>query len=205
MVYGNQLYGTSQYGIDQQDEEQVEISAPELMKYLPDYYENSHVMKEFQKSLAQELGALKYGKDEVLRQFFLETATWGLDIWEQELGLTTDLSKTYVTRREIISAKIKGTGTTTKEKIIKTAAVFSGGEVDVVEYPSEYRFEVHFVGTKGIPPNMPGFIQMLEEIKPAHLTYTFKYNYTVWNTVGSLTWDQIKMKTWNEIRIYEGL
>ncbi|GAD14194.1 hypothetical protein GBL_2411 [Geobacillus kaustophilus GBlys] len=87
--------------------------------------------------------------------------------------------------------------------IQNAAAAFSGGEVEVIEYPSEYRFEVKFIGVKGIPPNMAGFIDMLEQIKPAHLAYSFKYTYTVWDAVKSLTWAQVNTKTWNELKVYD--
>jgi hypothetical protein len=106
--------------------------------------------------------------------------------------------------REQINAKLRGTGTTTRQMLIDTAAAFSGGEVDVIECPAEYRFVVKFVGILGIPPNMSGFIQMLEQVKPAHLTYSFEYTYTTWANLLSLTWGGATSKTWNQLRTYGG-
>jgi len=140
----------------------------------------------------------------VLDQYFVSTATWGLDLWETELGMSVDPTKPVQSRREQINAKLRGTGTTTRQMLIDTAAAFSGGEVDVIEYPAEYRFVVKFVGILGIPPNMSGFIQMLEQIKPAHLTYSFEYTYTTWANLLSLTWGGAASKTWNQLRTYGG-
>ena len=88
--------------------------------------------------------------------------------------------------------------------IKETAEAFSGGEVDVIEYPEESKFIVKFIGVKGIPRNMQGFIDMLETIKPAHLGYEFKYTFTVWNHLTGLTWEQVNAMTWDELRVYEG-
>ena len=88
--------------------------------------------------------------------------------------------------------------------MIKSVAIaFSGGEVDVQEYTNEYRFVVQFIGIRGIPQNMPGLISAIEEIKPAHLMYSFKYTYTAWQQI-NMTWQQAKTKTWGDLRIYEG-
>lgn len=69
--------------------------------------------------------------------------------------------------------------------------------------PGAYSFEVRFVGTLGIPANMAGLIQIMEEIKPAHLDYSFVYSYTWWDSLKSLTWNGAHGKTWNELRVYE--
>lgn len=178
---------------------------PDLMKQLPQYYRNNNVMLQIQTAIAKQIGIKEYTKDDIHKQFSVDTATWGLDIYERELRLETDQTKSYQHRREIIKAKISGSGSTTKAFVKSIAATFSGGEVDVIEYPPEYRFEVKFVGTLGIPSNMTGFIAMLEEIKPAYESYTFIYTYTTWDSVKTLTWDQVKLKTWDELKVYEGV
>lgn len=175
---------------------------PDLMSYLPDYYHEVLEMKELQERLAEEAGLLLSAIPDAADQLIVESATWGLDRWEKELGLTTDIEKSYASRREMIIAKRRGNGTTTPEMIRRTAAAFSGGDVKVVEVPNEYSFEVHFVGTLGIPQNMAGLIHTLEEIKPAHLSYSFVYTYTWWATLESITWAKAKGKTWNELRTY---
>ncbi|NYC05423.1 hypothetical protein [Clostridium beijerinckii] len=49
------------------------------------------------------------------------------------------------------------------------------------------------------------FKDMLENIKPAHLGYTIKYTYTVWNVLkeNKLTCNNAKLKTWDELKVYE--
>lgn len=198
------MYGLSPYGEQTDQTDESEMPLPDLMWMIPGYYRDSKVMKAIQGADARELGQLRFALNEVLDQLFVERATWGLDDWETELGLTVDAAIPAVRRRELIRAKLRGTGTTTKRMIIEAAAAFSGGEVEVTEYPEESRFEVKFIGVKGIPPNMAGFVRMLEEIKPAHLAYSFAYTYTTWDNLLSLHWSDAGTKTWNELRTYEG-
>ncbi len=202
MSYGQFLYGALKYA-DEPSEEELEPYIPDLMNYLPHYYRKSNVINNIQKVNAKEIGYFKYATEDVLKQFFVPTATWGLALWEKELGLPIDPTKSDERRREIICAKLRGAGTTTSEMIKNVAIAFSGGEVEVLEYPNEYRFEIQFIGVKGIPPNMAGLIKTIENIKPAHLDYNFKYSYTWWDSLKALTWQQANAKTWNELRVYE--
>jgi hypothetical protein len=205
MPYGKLLYSALWYGDLSADVEQPEYEIPDLMRYLPQYYQESREMLKLQGTVAEEAGALKnYALPNLLEQFFIQKATWGLTFWENELGIATDRSQPYVRRREIIQAKLRGFGTATKEYIKAVATAFSGGEVAVIEYPKEYRFEIKFIGVLGIPPNMAGFLAMLNDIKPAHLGYEISYSYTVWNMLLPLNWNGAGTRTWSQLRVYGG-
>lgn len=202
-LYGQTLYGVTLFGADSQENSSPSKSV-DLFQYLPDYYRGIREFEEIMNAEGEELGKLWSEIDNLPNQFSATTATWGLSLWESELGLAVDPTKPTEWRRERIRAKLRGLGTTTKQMIKNAAAAFSGGEVDVIEYPAEHRFVIKFIGVKGIPPNMAGFIEMLEQIKPAHLAYSFKYTYTVWSIVKNITWNQANVKTWNELKVYEG-
>lgn len=202
-LYGQTLYGVTLFGADSQENSSPSKSV-DLFQYLPDYYIGIREFEEIMNAEGEELGKLWSEIDNLPNQFSATTATWGLSLWESELGLAVDPTKPTEWRRERIKAKLRGLGTTTKQMIKNAAAAFSGGEVDVIEYPAEHRFVIKFIGVKGIPPNMAGFIEMLEQIKPAHLAYSFKYTYTVWSIVKNITWNQANVKTWNELKVYEG-
>lgn len=206
-MYGTEKYGTVNYAGNNIDEDSIQPYIPDLMKYLPTWYGSSKIMAIIQNTIAKQIGLAKYNQQDLLNQFYIDTATWGLGtIWEKPLGIPIDLNKSYEDRREVIKAKIRGSGTTTRQMIKNTAEAFSGGECDVIMHPENYSFTVQFIGIKGIPKNMEAFKQMLEDIKPAHLAYDFKYTYTVWNFLKdkNLTWDQAKTKTWDNLKVYDG-
>ncbi|ETT55175.1 hypothetical protein BSK66_31350 [Paenibacillus odorifer] len=201
MSYGESLYSTLLFTANEL-EDIDDVNTVDLMKYLPAYYKGVQEIEELQKSLGIEIYGLTTRAQEVLDQAYVETATWSLARWETELGLSSDPSKSYVSRREMIKAKRRGTGTTTPEMIQRTASAFAGGDVSVEEVPGEYRFTVRFIGILGIPPNMAGLIQILDEIKPAHLAYEFAYTYTYWDSLKAITWNNANAGTWNDLRTF---
>ncbi|REK74393.1 putative phage tail protein [Paenibacillus paeoniae] len=204
MVYGESQHGLFSYGSSLKAAELPETEKVQLIDYLPHYWRQIRDMVELQATLSEEVGqAWSNGADGLLQQF-VSTATWGLDNWEKELGLSTDISMTPEWRREIIIAKLRGHGTLTKQKLIAIASAFSGGEVDVKEFPAENRFVVQFIGILGVPANMAGFVQTLEAIKPAHLSVSFVYTFTTWDMVSGLNWQQAGTRTWNQLRTYGG-
>jgi len=204
-MYGEYRYGEYKYGEEARfippDLEKYRV---DLVQYLTSNYQDGENIKKLLEIIEYELGELKHFSIGLGIQSSIDKATWGIRRWEEELGIEYNPSMSYEERREIIKARLRGRGTTTKAMIKNTAESFSGGEVDVIEYPEEYTFVVKFIRVKGIPRNMQGFIDMLETIKPAHLTYEFKYTYTVWNHLTDLTWGQANAMTWNELKVYEG-
>lgn len=148
-----------------------------LLEYLPEYYQKSKESREIQEAVEPGIEILWQNRDELLAQVNVDTATWGLPLWEKMLGLETDVSKSDEDRRSRIRSKLRGQGTVTAEMLKNIAESFSGGECEVIEQNGEYRFDIKFVGNIGTPPNMQDLINALEEAKPAHLAYRFLYTY----------------------------
>lgn len=205
-MYGQEQYGTNQYSQNQSiPDDELKFYKPDLLYRLPPFLREVTEFKTCNDISSYELGLSAWHEEDILNQCFIDTATWGLVFWEKTFNITTDLNKSYEERREILKAKLRGQGTTTTVMIKNVAEAFSGGEVNVIEHPESYSFTVQFIGIKGIPKNMQGFINMIEEIKPAHLAYDFKYTYTVWDFLKqkNLTWAQAKVKTWNDLKVYD--
>ena len=209
-MYSKKIYGVSSYSETsktEEDNKEIEIKREiDLLEYLPSFYHNSDIVKAFMESSSIEVDTIKAYVEDLSKNLYVKTATWGLDLFEEELGLVTDKSVSYEERRERILAKKRGNGTTTKAMIKNTAEAFSGGEVEVIENFSDYSFIVKFVGVKGIPKNLALFKKMIEEIKPAHLNYELAFTYTVWSMVmaKSNIWNDFNNKTWVELMAYEG-
>lgn len=202
-MYGKSQYGLLRYARDSDTGSSTDEYYRDLSRYVPGFVSELQEMAQIYETEGRELGSVRYNLDDLVDQCFVQTATWGLLRWEQEYGIKTNLSLSYEQRREIILAKMRGQGTTTVEMIRNTAIAFSGGEVDVIEDNSNYNFIIRFVGLYGIPRNMQAFIDMLEEIKPAHLGYSFEYKYVIWNELTPYIWDELKAYTWDGLRVNE--
>ena len=203
-MYGNNLYGLSFYADNSLAENiEKEECYIDLMPYLPKYWHYIGEMLELQKSLGKEIGILNCTLKELFAQCFIDTATWGLELWEKELNLQLNKNMLYEHKREIIKAKLRGTATTTKDLIKNVAIAFSGGEVEIIEHNSEYYFEIKFIGIKGILANMSWFKNIIEEIKPAHLGIVYSYKFTVWLHAKNHTWNGLKQKSWYDVKVLE--
>lgn len=177
------------------------ISDIKLNEYLPQNYQGKNI-KKLLEIADNQLDVITDFSISIGLQSVIDQATYGLDDWEKTLNIKEDPSSSMKDRREVIKAKLRGFGTVTKSMIENTASAFSGGEVEVIEYPNEFRFTVKFTGTKGIPSNMDNFIEMLNGIKPTHLEYDFEYTYTIWSQLIDYVWDDLKSQTWDELRVY---
>lgn len=151
-------------------------------------------------SFGHELEEFREGIWDVANQFFVNTATWGLEQWEKELGLSAYVGKPAAQRRSRIISKLRGVGTVTVKLIQKVAQSYDGGLVTVDDHPEDSYFIIKFIDTKGIPPNLDDLKEAIEEIKPAHLEVVYEFTYTVWDEVKAITWNEVKTGTWDELK-----
>ena len=201
-MYGVKSYGTAEYADDSTESAREEYYT-NLFPLVPAFVSEKKEMQALYDTQGYEVGYLAHCLEDVLAQCFIATATWGLTRWEKLYGVTTNLLLTYEQRREVLYAKIRGQGTATRAMIKGVAAAFSGGDAEVIEDNANCCFTVRFVGVKGIPRNMSGFLAILEIIKPAHLAYKIEYCYTVWKDVAPMKWNEVQAMSWEEIRTYK--
>ena len=83
-MYSKKIYGVSPY-LDipkkEQDKEEIEIKREtDLLEYLPSFYHNSDVIKSFMESNSIEVDTLKAYIEDLSKNLYVKTATWGLDL-----------------------------------------------------------------------------------------------------------------------------
>lgn len=170
------------------------------MEKYPAFWRDSAETVAIIEAMGEEVTELRNSLTDILLQCNVETATWGLALWEKQLGLDTEIEKDLPYRRSRILSKLRGTGTVTVAMIQNVAESFSNGKVAVLENARERHFDIKFVGTIGIPPNMEDLTAALEDIKPAHLTYAYIYVYNTWGQLQKYTWGEKSVFTWKELR-----
>lgn len=112
--------------------------------------------------------------DDIRLQMSIDTATWGLGIYEKKLNIATDLSKSYEDRRAIIKSKWRGSGKVDRTLIKSVADAFTNGACDV---GFDGGITVKFNSFFGIPSNLDDVKSAIEDIKPAHLVVNYEYSY----------------------------
>ena len=174
-----------------------------LIDKLPYFYDNGYTRPIIEAEQV-EADILYREIAETLKQCFVETATWGLDYWEEMLFLPKGTGRTYDERRSIIYARMRATRTTTVEVIKELAVAFFGSKnIIVTEHNSNYSFNIdcenifpqmeeNFDNSARIGFARVGFarighisgkiiklqdlINTIEIFKPAHLNYDFTFS-----------------------------
>lgn len=142
----------------------------ELLSYIPPFYDNDkYVMSMFEAS-GIEFDKVYAYIDQYYDQLFPQRATWSLFYWEQLFGLNVNVGESTNERRKRLLAHL-GSGQPINirriEMILSTGADV---DVDIEENIAPYTFRVLLENcTTG---DYVQLVRLLDEIKPAHLTYT---------------------------------
>ncbi|WP_051824110.1 putative phage tail protein [Clostridium sulfidigenes] len=171
-----------------------------LFSYMPKYYKTSKVLDDLNNANAIELTFFKSKLNDVLNQFFIDSADFSLERWEKELGIDVNNNYNVEYRRSRILSKLRGQGTITVKLIKEVAESYNNGIVDVIEDNPSYSFIIKFISNKGVPPNIDDLKAAIDEIKPAHLAVIYEFTYNTWDMVSGLTWGGAINKTWNQLR-----
>ena len=169
-----------------------------LINKLPSFYDND-ITRPIQNSFTVEVNSVNDEVENTLNQFFVDSATYGLDKWEKMLGISKN-NFDIDTRRENIKAKMRSRGTTTVSVIKNICEAYSNGIVEVIVNHSDYSFIIDFVGTIGVPKAFAELDKTINEIKPCHLAHSYKFNYNNHGDLSKYTHEELANYTHDEVR-----
>ena len=169
-----------------------------LINKLPSFYDND-IVKPIQNSFTVEANSINDEVENTLNQFFVDSATFGLDKWDNMLGISKN-NFDIQTRRENIKAKMRARGTTSIGVIKNICESYSNGEVDIVVDHENYSFEIHFVGSIGVPKALAELDKTINEIKPCHLQHSYKFRYNNHEYLGQYTHEHLSQYTHDDLR-----
>ena len=169
-----------------------------LINKLPSFYDN-YITKPIQDSFTVEANLMNDKVEKTLEQFFVDSATYGLDYWEKMLCISKN-NNDIQTRRENIKARMRSRGTTTVSFIKNICEAYSNGEVDIIVNHSDYSFVIDFIGTIGIPRAFAELDKTINEIKPCHLAHSYRFNYNTHSNLANYTHEQLANYTHDEMR-----
>ncbi|HLN62657.1 MAG TPA: putative phage tail protein [Symbiobacteriaceae bacterium] len=152
----------------------------DLLSYAPAYYQESGLYRALMSAEADEIVRYREALEDIFRQFFVETATWGLGYWEAELGLVTNPSLSNQARRAAVLQKLRGTGTLSADKLSAILGAYGPRMAQIDENTGAYHFDavlVDFIQSANRPmeDQGPAIRDAVANARPAHLTYTVRY------------------------------
>lgn len=145
-----------------------------LARYLPKFLMRDAELRDALENSSTEHELLRLMQQDIARQFFVKTATWGLSAWERVLALTPPGTADFDERRRSILLKIQSRQTSTITFMARLASYFfpDGTKVEIEERNEQYAFRVI---CDAISCDYPGLIEAIEEYKPAHLSFALDY------------------------------
>ncbi len=156
----------------------------DMMTYLPSYMRKSKVLREICSAQHEQIQYIKTGMEDIAQQLSVDTATWGLAIYEKELDIKTDLNKPIEDRRSVIKSKMRGTGKVDAVLIKVVADAYTNGDV-IVSFNGH--IVVKFTSKIGTPPNLEDLKAILEGVKPAHLKIDYQFRYITIGEISAMT------------------
>jgi hypothetical protein len=164
-----------------------------LINLLPPYEKTSDVFNEILRVEQNEFDKSRIDISDIEKQIFIDTATWGLEVYEKELGIKADINKPNEERRSVIKSKWRGTGKVDKDLIKRVVDAYTNGEVEV---GFDGNIIVTFVGILGTPPNIEDAKNAVRDIAPAHLQIIYKYMYLLIQDIHeAMTLEQLESTT----------
>ena len=146
-----------------------------LSRYLPAFLQSDKNLKTMLDSCSMEHEKQRLLLDDISRQFYVQTATWGLRDWESLLDLKPAISETFSQRRNRVLLYLQHHQTSTILFLEKLADRYiSYGSTRITERNPESCFIVSIDSQADLSKlriDVSGMHEALDLYKPAHLAY----------------------------------
>lgn len=144
----------------------------DILRYLPDFLQDSETFKEVADAHSAEHKIQLEKLEDLFKQCFVSTATWGLVLWESELDLDTKESDTYEVRRQRIWNKLQSKQTSTLQfmtNLLNKYTTTKDGSIN--EIYDQYKLEYYI--QDGSITSWKDLLEAIQQWKPAHLGFYF--------------------------------
>ncbi len=183
--------------------EESELSIPEdlfsrMLEFLPKYERNSRFFREVLSAHAKKVYQVITLAEDLQKQFYVLSSTYGLDLWEEFLNLPKQ-NLSDEERKTRVLHKLISNAFASLRNIEELASIITGKDVKIVE---DFRKQVIVVKdyTGDIPTDSLYLYTQIRELVPAHIGVLFEYR--MWDFVdGRYMWDEWDEKglTWGRM------
>ena len=174
-----------------------------ILDMYPEHLKNKTI-KEILRVEQEQLELEEKAINNLIREFFIDTAVHSLDIWSKFAGIEDDPLLELDIRRSNIKAALKAKEVTTVEVVKAIAESYSNGRCDVIEDYNNYKFTIKFISVIGVPAKINEIKKIIDKVKPAHLNYDFEFRYRTWDDIKNYgkTYEEWKnlSKSWEDLK-----
>lgn len=142
----------------------------DILAYLPKFLQKSPLFKGTNDADNREHETIRLDLQDLLNQFFIKSATWGLERWEDLVGIKTDTTKSLESRRDDVIAKLQNPESVTETFLTNLINRYIADKAGyIIRYSSEYRIEVLYHGGQVL--DYEKLRQSINTYIPAHIGY----------------------------------
>lgn len=142
----------------------------DLSRYLPAFLFRDTSFSDTLNTLSYEHEAQRLTLTDAAQQAFVKTATWGLDDWEEFVGLEHNPVDTVQTRRNKILMKLAGADSVTVPFLTRLVNLYvADSQAVVIDHPDTYSIEILYHG--GQIMNYAKLRDAVNIYIPAHIGY----------------------------------
>lgn len=169
----------------------------DILKYLPAFLAKDPRFKATNDADSLEHDAIRIDLQDVIDQLYVESATWGIEKWEELVGIDADDSSSIESRREAVLAKLRKPESVTEIFLTNLINRFISDESGkVTADTSDYSVEIRFNAVSH--EALSKIIHGVKTYIPAHLGLKGKIDYKHERTL----YVGMKRKTSRVINVY---
>ena len=146
----------------------------DLLSYMPEHLTKDRETVTLLLVESEEHNLQEKWLQEIFKQFFIETATWGLAKYENDYGLVANPGDTYQQRRNRIYLKLQSKQTSTKEFMAKLAARYFSKDAIIIPKEDNPNDSFWIINKGGTLLYAEDFFEAIDTYIPAHLGFTFQ-------------------------------
>ena len=144
----------------------------DILKYVPFFLSKDNRFNAVNSTDSIEHNKLRLAIQEVLQQLFIDTSTWGLQLWEEFCGISTDTNLDYKARRNKVLAILNGKQTVTLEFITYLINRYVADDTGCI-LPHYEQYYIDIMLPDGKVTNFEELEKMLRIYMPAHLGWRY--------------------------------
>lgn len=168
-----------------------------IIGFINKIFRNDDITKHIARISQTQIENVEIKITDIQSNIFLDTSTWGMDIFEKELDIKYIEDKTIDERKAIISAKWRGAGKLTLELIQDTVKAYT---TNVVSVRFNGTIIIDFSDKIGVPNDVDSLFKSIEDIKPAHLGVDYVFRYRTWGELKPFTWQTVGNYSWKDVK-----
>ncbi len=143
-----------------------------LIKNLHKLFRNDPLIQELFNSVGIDFDNINVAIEDVKKQYWFDTMTWAIPLLEVALQFKTDSNSKIENRRSQLEARWKSDSKVDVYLLKAIANSWKNGNIDVKFVNG--KIQITFTGEHGLPNDLEGIYQAIEDVKPAHIPVDYE-------------------------------